>query len=52
MKRPDNPRLMESLLPPEGTKVLEDLAVELISATGASRITRPGAALLRGPDGA
>jgi len=39
MKRPDNPRLMEPLLPPDGTKVLEDLAVELVSATGASRIT-------------
>ena len=33
MERLDNPRLMEPLLPPEGTKVLEDLAVELVSAT-------------------
>jgi Fic family protein len=32
MNRLDNPRLMEPLLPPEGTKVLEDLAVELVSA--------------------
>ncbi len=28
----DNPRLMEPLLPSEGTKVLENLAVELVSA--------------------
>lgn len=32
MNRLDNPRFMEPLLPPEGTKVLEDLAVELVSA--------------------
>jgi Fic family protein len=28
----ENPNLMEPLLPPEGTRVLEDLAVELVSA--------------------
>lgn len=35
MQRLDNPRLMEPLLPPEGTWVLEDLAVELASVAAA-----------------
>jgi hypothetical protein len=35
MERLENPRLMEPLLPPEGTRVLEDLAVELASVAAA-----------------
>ena len=35
MERLENPRLMEPLLPPEGTRLLEDLAVELASVAAA-----------------
>lgn len=35
MERLENPRLMEPLLPPEGTRVLEDLAIELASVAAA-----------------
>lgn len=35
MERLDNPCLMEPLLPPEGTRALDDLAVELASAAAA-----------------